>query len=326
MGPEVRPELSIVIVNWNTRQLLRDCLQSICADPASGQWEVVVVDNASADDSAAMVRRYFPQVQLLASSENLGFGRANNLALERARGEYLLLLNSDTRVEPGALGALVDFVKERPRAGAAGPMLLNADGSLQLSCGIAPSLKTEIAHKLLLHRLFPFFKLAGWDHRLPRSVGWVSGACLLIRRQALEEVGALDPAMYMCCEDLEWCLRLRKRGWQIFYYPFSRVVHLEGQSIRKNLGEMLVVSQQSLYYLFQKHFGAGQLRVLRLLTLVEMGLRSALWSALFVCSRARRSEGRQRLRAYRQILRRSLFDRPYWSPMRTPADKRSSEN
>lgn len=322
----MKPRLSVVIVNWNTRQLLRDCLEALQADPASSQWEVLVVDNASADGSAAMVQTCFPQVQLLVSPENLGFSRANNLALEKARGEYLLLLNSDTRVERGALGALVDFVEGHPRIGAAGPMLLNADGSLQLSCGIVPSLRAEIAHKLLLHRLFPFFKLAGWDHGSARSVGWVSGACLLIRRQALEEVGPLDPAIYMCCEDLEWCLRLSKGGWQIFYYPFSRVIHLEGQSIRRNLEEMLVVSQQSLFYLFQKHFGPGQLFILRLLTLIEMGLRSALWSALFVCFPARRAEGLQRLRAYRQILRRSLFDRTYWSPMKTPADKRSSEN
>ncbi|MBM3278510.1 MAG: glycosyltransferase family 2 protein [Candidatus Handelsmanbacteria bacterium] len=326
MGAQVRPALSVVIVNWNTRQLLRDCLEAVLADPASGQWEVWVVDNASADGSPQMVREDFPQVKLLVSPQNLGFSRGNNLALERAEGEYLLLLNSDTRVEPGALGGLVDFMATHPRIGAAGPMLLNADGSLQLSCGVAPSLRSEIVHKLLLHRLFPFFKLAGWDHRSPRAVGWVSGACLLVRRQALEEVGPLDPAIYMCCEDLEWCLRLTKRGWQVYYYPFSRVVHLEGQSIGKNLGEMLVVSQQSLFYLFQKHFGRGALLFLRLLTLVEMGLRSAAWSAFTLCFPARRAEGLQRLRAYRQILGRSLFDRAYWSPMSIPKDKGGSEN
>ncbi len=326
MGVEVKPVLSIVIVNWNTCQLLRDCLEAVLADPASCQWEVLVVDNASTDGSAAMVRDSFPQVQLLASPENLGFSRGNNLALAKAAGEYLLLLNSDTRVERGALGALVDFVAAHPRVGAVGPMLLNADGSLQLSCGIAPSLRTEIVHKLLLHRLFPFFKLAGWDHRTARAVGWVSGACLLIRRRALEEVGPLDPGIYMCCEDLEWCMRLAKKDWQIYYYPFSRVVHLEGQSIRKNLGQMLVVSQQSLFYLFQKHFGRGSLLTLRLLTLVEMGLRSVLWALFFTCFPARRAESLQRLRAYRQILRRSLLDRAYWSPMSIPKDKRGSEN
>lgn len=322
----MKPVLSIVIVNWNTCQLLRDCLESLLADPDSGRWEILVVDNASADDSVAMVQRCFPQVQLLASPENLGFSRGNNLALEQARGEYLLLLNSDTRVECGALGALVAFVAGQPRIGAAGPMLLNADGSLQLSCGIVPSLRTEIVHKLLLHRLFPFFKLAGWDHRSARAVGWVSGACLLIRRQALEEVGPLDPAIYMCCEDLEWCMRLAQKDWQIFYYPFSRVVHLEGQSIRKNLGQMLVISQQSLFYLFQKHFGPGHLLFLRLLTLVEMVLRSILWGGLFIVLPARRAESRQRLQAYRQILRRSLLDRTYWSPLDPPKHKRGSEN
>lgn len=312
----MRPRLSICILSWNTRQLLDDCLRAIYADPESGQWEVLVVDNASTDGSPEQVRRCFPQARLLVSRENLGFSRGNNLALEQARGEYLLLLNSDTRVEPGALGRLVHFAAGRQEAGAVGPMLLNADGSLQLSCGIAPSLWTEFLHKLLLHKLFPVFKLGGWNHGAIRPVGWVSGACLLIRRQALDEVGPLDSSIYMCYEDLEWCLRLRRGGWQIFYYPFSRVVHLGGQSIRKNLREMLVVSQQSLFYLFQKHFGRGRLQALRLLTLVEMLLRMALWSALFALSGPRREEGRQRLRAYREILVRSLMERAYWAPMK----------
>jgi len=314
----MKPRLSICVLNWNTRELLRECLRAICEDPEAGQWEVLVVDNASTDGSPQMVERCFPQVHLLVNRENLGFSRGNNLALERARGGYLLLLNSDTRVEPGALGRLVEFMEERQEAGAVGPMLLNADSSVQLSCGTAPGLWAEFLHKLLLHKLFPFFKLGRWNHGSIRQVGWVSGACLLIRRQALEEVGPLDSSIYMCYEDLEWCLRLRRGGWQIFYYPFSRVVHLGGQSIRKNFAEMLVVSQQSLFYLFQKHFGRGRLWALRLLTLVEMLLRMALWSALLALSPARRAEGRQRLRAYREILVRTLAERSYWAPMKVP--------
>ena len=171
--------LSISIVNWNTKDLLRDCLLSIYDDPAAVGWEVLVVDNASGDGSEAMVAANFPQVRLCAMRE--------------ATGRHLLLLNSDTRVERGALGAMVDFMEANPGVGALGPKLLNGDGSLQLSCGVTPSLWSELINKLLLHNLFPFFKLGTWNHGEIRAVGWVSGACLLVRRSTVEQVGPLDP-------------------------------------------------------------------------------------------------------------------------------------
>lgn len=301
--------LSICIVNWNTRDLLKDCLQSIYEDFDSGQWEVIVVDNASADDSVAMVRSSFPDVRLLPCGENKGFVGGNNLALGEACGSYWLLLNSDTRVERGALGLLLDFMDANPEAGAIGPKLLNADGSLQLSCGISPTFYSEMANKLLLHKLFPFFKLGGWDHSQTREVGWVTGACLLVRRSTAEQVGLLDPAIFMFYEDLEWCLRIRKGGWKIFYHAFSRVLHLGGQSTRQNFGKMLVISHQSLFYWYSKHFSGLQVAVLRLLTPVEMLLRSLMWGLLYCGSRSRRDEARQRLWAYREIMTKTLFHR-----------------
>ena len=327
MASEVREKsgvfpLSIIIVNWNTKDLLRDCLNSIYADPQAGEWEVLVVDNASGDGSVQTIECTFPQVHLIASCENLGFSGGNNLALQRARGRYFLLLNSDTQVEVGALSALVDFMEMHPEAGAVGPKLLNADGSLQLSCGMAPSLWTQIIDKLLLHKLFPFFKLGRWDHGEIRSVGWVTGACLMIRREVVEQIGLLDTMFYMYYEDVDWCLRVGKGGWSILYYPFSRVLHLEGQSSRKNLAAMLVTSQQSLFYLFQKHFGPRQTFVLRLLTANEMVLRSLIWGSLYVLWSRRRDEIRQRLQAYWRILCKSLVERSYWAP--PPAAKARS--
>ena len=314
------PALSISVLSWNTADLLENCLRSVYRDPDSRGWEVLVVDNASSDGSADMVATQFPQATLIRSAENLGFSGGNNLALKRARGRHLLLLNSDTVVETGALGALVDYLDSEPAAGAVGPQLIHPDGRLQMSCGRSPSLAAEIVHKLLLHRLFPFFKFGRWHHRESRDVGWVTGACLMVRREAADETGLLDDHMFMCFEDLDWCLRLRRRGWKVVYRPSSRVVHLDGQSIRKNLAEMLVVSQQSLYYLFLKHFGYRQLLVLRMFTVIEMMLRTALWVPPTVLSAARRDEGRQRLRAYRRILIRSLTERAYWAP-RSPASQ-----
>lgn len=300
------PRLSICIVNWNTRALLEHCLESIYSDPESANWEVIVVDNASSDDSVSMVQTLFPAAVLMPLKTNEGFVGANNIAMDAARAPYWLLLNSDTRVERGALGQLVDLMEETPDAGAVGAKLLNEDGSLQLSCGITPTFWSEIANKILLHKLFPFFKLGAWDHAQIREVGWVTGACLLVRRETADRVGLLDPAIFMFYEDLEWCLRIRKGGWKVFYHAFSRVVHLGGQSTRQNFGEMLFISHQSLFYWYAKHFSGVQVGILRLLTPVEILLRSLLWSAMYCIHPHRRSEAYQRLRAYRKIAAASL--------------------
>lgn len=313
------PELSICILSWNTLALTRDCLTSVFDDPRSAGWQVIVVDNDSADGSQDMVQREFPGVELIRSPSNLGFAGGNNLALERSSGDHLLLLNSDTIVPAGALGTLVDHLRLHETVGAVGPRLINAAGRLELSCGRAPGLVPEIFHKLLLHRVFPFFRFGGWQHRETRDVGWVTGACLMVKRQALTDAGPLDDGIFMCFEDLEWCMRLRAAGWRIEYVPASQVVHLEGQSIQQRMSDMLVVSQQSLYYLFQKHFSRVQLHTLRLLTAVEMLLRTTLWLCMWILRPADRGQARQRLKAYRIILRRTLFDRAYWAPLRAAA-------
>lgn len=314
-GPEVAtPELSICILSWNTLALTRDCLASLFADPRSTGWQVIVVDNASGDGSADMIAQQFPAAELIRSECNLGFAGGNNLALAQARAQHLLLLNSDTVVPAGALGGLLEHLQGNARLGAVGPRLVDARGRLELSCGRAPGLIPEFFHKLLLHRVFPFFRFGRWQHLETRDVGWVTGACLMVRRQALTDAGPLDDGIFMCFEDLEWCMRLRAAGWRIEYVPSSQVVHLEGQSIRQRMGEMLVVSQQSLYYLFQKHFSRVHLHILRLLTMVEMTLRTIVWLFMFVLRPAERAEARQRLWAYRIIFRRTLFDRTYWAP------------
>ena len=308
------PELSVCILSWNTLALTRDCLASLAADPRSSDWQIIVVDNASVDGSADMVQQEFPDVELIRSPDNLGFAGGNNLALTHARGNHLLLLNSDTRVPPGALGHLLDHLQQHDAVGAVGPRLVDGEGRLELSCGRAPGLIPEIFHKLLLHRVFPFFRFGTWHHRETRNVGWVTGACIMVRRQALDAAGALDDGIFMCFEDLEWCMRLCAAGWRIEYVPGSEVVHLQGQSIRQRMGDMLIISQQSLYYLFQKHFGRAHLHALRLLTTVEMVLRTMVWSALWMARPASRSETGSRLAAYRVILWRTIADRCYWAP------------
>ena len=298
-----RPLLSICIVNWNTCGLLRECLASIHADPASNNWEIIVVDNASSDDSVEMVRREFSQVRLLISSTNLGFVGANNWAMEEALADYWLLLNSDTRVEIGSLSVLVDFLDQHPEAAVVGPKLIRNDGSIQPSYGVTPSFLSEFANKLLLHKVFPAIKFGNRRSTHFCEVGWVTGACLMVRKCAGIKVGLLDSTLFMFYEDLEWCIRIVKNGGRIFYCPTSLVVHVGGQSTRKNFTEMLILSHKSLIYFYEKHFNRVQFFLLGLMVPVEMTIRSVIWSLKYCFQPARRDEAGQRLRAYWYIMR-----------------------
>jgi GT2 family glycosyltransferase len=318
-GPR-QPLLSVCIVNWNAGDVLFKCLAALAADRDRGRWEILVIDNASPDGSAAAIARRYPDVRVELNPQNLGFAAASNRALDLARGTYLLLLNPDTRVRPGALGGLVDLLDQQPDVGAVGPRLVGDDGALQLSCGRTPSLWTAAVAKLLLHRLFSVYKFGRREHAKSRDVGWVSGACLMARRQAVQAAGRLDPAIFMFHEDVEWCMRIRRAGWRIVYSPGSEVVHLGGQSVRQDLGRMLVASQRSQFYLFHKHFGLWSVRVLRWLTVAEMLLRAAAWTVLTLLCPGRRAEGRERLRAYRQIIASVLTDRSYWAPLQCRQD------
>lgn len=307
-------DVSICIVSWNTRKLLGACLESLQASLHRCSLEVVVVDNASTDNSADMVAERFPMVRLERSPCNLGFARGSNLAMQMARGRYLMLLNPDTRVQPEAVANLVRFMDREPTVGAAGPRLVDDSGHLQLSCGRTPGLAVDTVSKLLLHKVFPVFKLGRWDHAEIREVGWVTGACIIARREAVRAAGSLDSGIFMFYEDVEWCMRIRLAGWRVVYFPYTEVVHLGGQSVRQDFRRMLVVSQRSLFYLYQKHYGSYRLHLLRLLTLWEMLLRTCIWLALKFLRPSLRPEARDRLQAYREILVRTVGDRCYWAP------------
>ena len=211
---------TIAIVNYNARALLDRCLAALAAHPPQGGAEVVVVDNASEDGSVEMLREKHPQARLIASGENLGFAAGSNLALQGAHGDVLVLLNPDTEVRPGALETLAVFLGEHPQAGAVGPRLVGPGGELELSCHPLPGLRHVLMGQLGLPRLFPRSRLFGahdmtwWSHDEPRRVGWVSGACLAIRREAWERVGPLDEGYFLYYEDADWCLRLAREGFE----------------------------------------------------------------------------------------------------------------
>lgn len=281
-------DLSIIIVNWNTRELLAGCLESVNGKRStvignrSSQdrspftvyrlplTEAIVVDNASTDGSAAMVRERFPSVQVIENGANVGFARANNQGICHSRGRYVVLLNSDTVVHPGALEMLVAFMDAHPQAGACGPRLLNGDGSLQPSVHPMLTPGREFWRLLFLERLRPAatYPMQRWDTAPPRPVEVIKGACLLLRRAALDQVGLLDDQYFMYTEEVDLCYRLAQAGWGLWYVPEAVVTHF-GEASSKLVREEMYLQLYRSKVQFYRKFG-GRPRVARYKALVAL--------------------------------------------------------
>lgn len=228
--------LLIVIVSWNARADLERCLRSLADPPPATPHTIAVVDNASADGSADLVAERFPAVRLIRSDENLGFARANNLAIRQLPGDPILLLNPDTIVPPGAIDRLVEHLASHPDAAAAGPRLVDGDGFPEISFGRLPSPAREAVRKVMtrLHarRVRPVTWWVDRRARRGRAVDWVSGAALIVRRRPAEEAGLLDERFPLYWEDIDFCAGLRARGWQVLFTPAAEITHLRGRSAR----------------------------------------------------------------------------------------------
>jgi N-acetylglucosaminyl-diphospho-decaprenol L-rhamnosyltransferase len=253
-------DLSIIIVNWNTRDMLAQCLATVLADIQTAphlQVETLLVDNASTDDSIHMVRSRFSWVKLLENAKNVGFAAANNQAIQQSNGRYVLLLNPDTEVKPGALATLVDFMETHHQAGAAGAYLLNPNGTLQTSCYPFPTLAGEMWRLLHVDMLYPYgvYPMAGWSFDRPRAVEVIQGAALILRRSALEQVGLLDDLYFMYTEEVDLCYRLRQAGWQLYWIPKAKIVHYGGQSTQQVPLKMFLCLYQSKLFFIRKHHG-----------------------------------------------------------------------
>jgi GT2 family glycosyltransferase len=279
-------DLSVVILNWNTRRDLEKCLRSLeCPQPGIA-FEVVVVDNASDDRSREMVRDLFPEARLLVNPRNLGFGAGNNVAIPQTTGRYVLFLNSDTVVLEGALAAMVRHADANPDIGILGPKLLNADGSLQYSCRRYPNLGTGFFRNTPLGRLFPHNRFASdylmqdWDHATPRDVDWVSGAALMIRRTLLDRIGGFDEAFFMYCEDVDLCWRANHTPyspathWRVTYFPDAVIYHLIGRSSDKVPTRMTYEFHRSQYLFYRKHYAVSTPLLLRPVIPVGIALRA----------------------------------------------------
>ncbi|MHB1415741.1 MAG: glycosyltransferase family 2 protein [Chloroflexota bacterium] len=301
-------DLSVIVVSYNTRELLRRCLRSAlaAAETDNVSVELVVIDNGSADGSAAAVREEFPSATLLAFDQNLGFAAASNVGLARANGRYPLLLNPDTEVRPGAFAALVGFMDRHPKVAAVGPSLVYGDGSPQHSCFAFPTVAMQfldlfpLHHRLLSSRLNGRYPLG---RKEPFPVGHPLGACMLIRREALAQIGALDEGFFIYCEEVDWCWRAQKAGWQVYCQPQAVVVHHGAQSTRQFAEKMFVELYRSRYRLMSRHY--GRLRLAAARTVILAGVAKLALADRWAAARGRlgKAELQSRLQAYATIAR-----------------------
>ena len=315
MTPESPVTLSVVIVNWNVRDLLRRCLRSLLQpatynpQPASHdlQPEIIVIDNASRDGSTEMLRAEFPQVRLIANRENRGFTAANNQGLALAQGRYLLLLNPDTEVVDDALAVMVGYMDEHPAVGVLGPRLRYPDGRPQSSRRRFPTFATALVESTVVqewwpdNRLLRRYYMADTPDDAIQEVDWLVGACLLVRREVYEQVGGLDEGFFMYSEELDWCRRIKDAGWKVVYLPTATVIHHEGKSSEQVVAARHIHFQSSKVRYFRKHHGALWAEALRWFLLGTYVYQSAREGAKWLVGHKRPLRA-ERLRAYRQVL------------------------
>lgn len=312
-------DLSIIIVNWNVRELLDKCLASLlAADLSFGDAEVgdlpraeiILVDSASADGSVDMVGAKYPLVRLLPQTENVGFTRGNNIGLALARGAFVLLLNPDTEVSPDALPTMLNYLRAHPAAGIVGPHTRNSDGSHQSTRRRFPSLLTGIFESTWLSAWAPA-AIERTYRMLDRSddeivaADWVQGSALMFRRALYDDIGGLDERFTMYSEELDFCRRAKAEGWQVAYHGRARITHHGGKSSEQRAVRAQILFHKSKLRYFRKHHGARSYQVLRSVLLLQFIWQLALEAAKGALGHKRQLRA-QRIRSYWRVLRTGL--------------------
>lgn len=308
--------LSIIVVNHNTRDVLRNCLDSILKNAPAAPHTITVVDNCSSDGSAEMVEKEFPSVKVQKLPENVGFSRANNYAIKTCSSPYLLLLNSDTLVFPKTIDRLLNFAKNHDEAGIIGCRQLDSERRLKHSWGKFPTLPRELIRKIIHHRL----ELNGTvirdyldsKYNDASEIDWVSGSCMMVKHEALCEIGLLDERFFLYFEDIDWCERMQRAGWKVYYYPGAEIIHFGGISANKNKEKALVAYRESQLYFSKKYFRRFTHIILKSLLFIKTLIN--LLKLQFLKFMGRRNFREEKinllLRAHRRILSLLVSDYP----------------
>lgn len=257
-------DISVCIVSWNTRELLYNCIDSIQKMTSGVSYEIIVVDNNSADGSAKMVKQQFPQCKLIESKNNNGFAKGNNLGLRIAKGKYIFFINPDTVLVTNALYGMFHFMESNKDVGAVGAKLLNQGGSIQFTCARTfPTLFNQFCYFMMLNLLFPKSKLFStiemnyWDHRDSREIDCLSGACIFASKNIINKLHGFDEKFFMYAEDMDLCYRIKREGWKLYYLASEEIYHLEGASSEKQPQKYFsaIAMRESNYLFFAKHYG-----------------------------------------------------------------------
>lgn len=303
-------DVSIIIVAWNVRQLLYDCLKSVYDQTKGVDFEVIYVDNASEDGSVEMVREEFPEVKIMENDENKGFIKANNQAIEIAEGRYVLLLNSDTVVLDNAIGKTVKFADANPQAAVVGCKVRTPDKILQRTCFMYPSILNMFLAATYLYKVFPKSKLFArermtwWDYNDTREVETICGCFSLVRREAIKQVGLMDESYFVYGDDPDWCYRFKKNGWKILFTPDPEIIHYGGQTTKQMTEKFLLQLYGSKLIFMKVHRSKWTFPLAGFLMALFFLLRVPYWFATAIIYRNEREESVQTARTY---LRGSLY-------------------
>ncbi len=301
-------DLTVIVVTWNSGSDIEECLRTALSASRGLQAKIVVVDNGSTDGTRQIVAEHFPEVSLVANRGNIGFAAANNVGIRQADSRYLMLLNPDTIVREGAFRGLVGFMDAHSDCWAAGPALLNGDGTPQRTGVRFPSLWNLFVESFFLDRLFPRSRIFGRHRELyedpgrSRPVDFVQGSCLIVRREAVEAVGVLDEEFFMYFEETDWCYRMKKAGGTVYYTPDGEVVHLGGGVMGHYDESRLVHFHRSLLRFYRKHSTAAAGLILRAILFVRSIIRVALWGAIAAFRPSVRARAASSVRGYARVI------------------------
>lgn len=288
---DTMPDMAIVLVCWNNKAYLEPCLDSLYDGGLQSSFSVVVVDNGSTDGSQDMLRERFPAVQIIQNEGNVGLGKASNQGILATQSRHVLLLNNDTLVNGYSLDALVRFLDEHPKAGAAGGRLLNGDGTVQTCYNDFSTLREEFLIATRLgERVRPGYP-AVLDDDEQRSVDWIGSACLLVRRAAFDEIGLLDEEYFIYGDEADLQYRLKQAGWEIHYVPEANIIHFGGRSMNRWGRRKMVYRGKMLFY--RKNYGIGRTIALRAMLGALTLSKLAIWSGAYLVPRLRQQAGKE---------------------------------
>jgi len=287
-------DLSIIIVSWNAKAYLLECLQSLKSEANSCQAEIIIVDNASTDGSVEAVREEFSHVKLVVNTANLGFAKANNIGIEQSAGRYICLVNSDVKVLQGCLASMLAYLDHHPHVGLLGPKVFNPDLTLQRSCWKFPTLGNSLSRALGLDTIFPH--LTFFPHDTAGVVEVLSGCFLMARREALDQVGLLDENFFMYAEDVDWCKRFGDAGWQAVYLPTATIIHFGGGSSSQAPVKFYIEQQRANLQYWKKHHQRSARAGFFVISLFYQVIRTLRAIVLFGLKPSHRQETKMKLK------------------------------